>query len=224
MPPKTTWTKEEMSAKIRELAAKRGGWVSSHDYFRMPFPGPLPALQTLYKALNCEPSWPSLCAVIGVPSRHEDILGDVLTEDDIKLIMKQYTGCKEYSIQHRQQVALYCLAKAHELGAELTECHYNVCARQAGLILSSQICTAFGTWNAAIRAAGFTPLFVTRSNQLDEKKSNAIVADMRSAAVPANWRTHDVYIETLEPVTEVTIFALANGLGLKHTEVRACIR
>ena len=229
MPPKAAWNKERVIEHFRLCAARRGGWVSVNDFYCTESYSK-PATPVLYRMFDCEPSWSALCAAVGVPSCHEQILGDVLTEDEIKIILRQ-TGSAlgAYTKAHMQQVALYSLHTAAEhCDGELIRERYKAVAAKYVLMKYATVVTVFGSWNDALLAAGL-PVAYPRSPRKQftattEREQQRMVDGMRAEAVPANWRTHDVYMQTLEPVTEVTLYALANGLGLRHEVTRACIR
>ena len=227
----STWTKDETIERIRAAAVARGGWLSCADYYKTPPATARPAIATLGKWFNCAPSWSAICAVIGVASCHEEILGATLTETDMQLMSQQTnTTLGMYTHAHRQQLAVWSIQRAHAYAdGELTKARYAVIAKQYGLVSFHVVEGAFGgLWNRALEAAGL-PVNYPRSphsfrGAAGDIAQQHIVDDLRSHAVPANWRTHDVYLQTLEPVTDVTMYVMANGLGLKHTEVRACLR
>ena len=230
MPPQPSWTKERVIEYFKTCAARRGGWVSVADFYGHDAGISKPAASVMYRMFECEPSWAALCAAVGVPSCHEQILGDVLTEDEIKLLLRQnYAALRGYTDAHMQQAAIYSLRTAAKLcDGELIRNRYKPLAAAHCLMKYATIVTVFGTWNDALAAAGLPVAHYRsprkQSNATNERQQQRIVDSMIAAAVPADWRTHDVYLQTLEPVTEVTLYALANGLGLRHTEVRACIR
>ena len=229
MPPKAAWSKERVIEHFRLCAARRGGWVSVADFYGT---GDFtkPATPVLFRMFECEPSWAALCAAVGVPSCHEQILGEVLTEDEIKIVLRQTcSALHAYTDEHMQQAALYSLHTAAKLcDGELIRERYKAIAAKYTLMKYATIVTVFGTWNDALAAAGLPVAHYRsprkQSNATNERQQQRIVDGMISEAVPSNWRTMDVALQTLEPVTEVTLYALANGLGLRHEVTRACIR
>lgn len=212
---------------ITKFAANNDGWMELWQYEALKV---RPVLASACNIMRCTHTWTALCDVVGIYPSHAASLPDVLNEAQIAAILKRPSSVLHlYRIEHRRQMALWCIRKvAADVEGILTLRTYTAIADAQGLANPSTIVGAYGSWNNAMIAAGFdangkkkAKLKVKRQN---ESEITMIVDDMRAAAVPANWRTHDVYMQTLEPVTEVTLYALANGLGLRHTEVRACIR
>lgn len=230
MHPQPSWTKERVIEYFKICAARRGGWCSVADFYGHDTNISKPAARVMYRMFECEPSWAALCAAVGVPSCHEQILGEVLTEDEIKIVLRQTcSALHAYTDEHMQQAALYSLHTAAKLcDGELIRERYKAIAAKYTLMKYATIVTVFGTWNDALAAAGL-PVTHYRAPRKQftgatEREQQRMLDDMKSAAVPANWCTHDVYMQTLEPVTEVTLYVLANGLGLRHEVTRACIR
>ena len=149
------------------------------------------------------------------------------------IIRLNKTLIQSVSVEHRQQVALWCLRKVAPLAGEgvITKMRYDAIAKDMGLMQEGFIRAAFGSWNDALLAAGL-PTDSVRSNAsriAQQNKRNKHADNLPGFAnnvVPADWRTHDVYLQTLEPVTEVTVYrhATVAEYGLRYTETRMVLR
>lgn len=225
-----------MTAILHELAAANGGYLTSVMYREQC--NVISDLPTLYRI--CEstpPGWKRLCEVVGISCHFSDTLPDVLSETDILRLMDM--GAKQMQkvpITHRQQMVIYCLKKIYPVVGELymSQSVYNRVAHEHNLFGGWFAERAFGTWTDALSAACLpvdpTRLRPTLRKARNPRAQEATVARCTEAdfdgheVVAPDWKTAGGGLEVAN-VTEVTqVYAIAPGVGLRHSEVRMMLR
>jgi hypothetical protein len=219
--------RDEAIALLQTLAAQNDGYLSTNDYIRLARTA-RPQHNTLEKILGVS-TWAEACKVAGIGRTLFDTWPEVLELSHIKYLLANNTaGGEAPPLEFRQQAARYCL---RQVGAELkrrkfTSDEYDAVAVPQGLYTARIIRLTIGSWNEGLRSVGFETSFSggNKSQKGKEERESQMMIETLANKWPANWRTLDVGLATLEPVTTVTLYVMANGLGLRHSEVRAVIR
>lgn len=219
--------RDEAIALLQRLAAQNDGYLSTDDYNRLA-PAGRPQHNTVERILGVQ-SWAEACKAAGIGRTLFDTWPETIELSHIKYLLANNTsGGEPPPLAFRKQAARWCLRTVGEQLQQrsFTANEYDAVAVPQGMYTSRIIRLTIGSWNEGLRSVGFVTTFKggNKSQRGKEERDRKMMDETRSGKWPANWRTIDVGLTTLEPVTEVTLYALANGLGLRHTEVRACIR